>query len=304
MAQYHAPMPAIEIDNLTRRYGLRRGVEAVSLRVEEGALFGFLGPNGAGKTTTIRVLLGLLRATSGAARVLGRDCWREGARIKEDVGYLPGDLRLYPWLNGASALRMVGRVRGRDVTEAGRELAREFDLDLRARVRAMSRGMRQKLGLVLAMAHRPRVLVLDEPTASLDPLMQRALHARLREMARAGCTVFFSSHTLSEVEELCDRVAIVREGKIVADETLEELRREAGHEICIRWRGPGAAPADAPTFLKVHSRDGSVWRGVLEGPMPALIEWLRGREVEDLEIGRPDLEQLFRRFYQRERGEP
>jgi ABC-2 type transport system ATP-binding protein len=288
-------MATIEVENLTRRYGTRRGVEAVSLRVEEGALFGFLGPNGAGKTTTIRVLLGLLRAGEGSARVLGLDCWRQSAGIKADLGYLPGDLRLYSWLNGHGALRMVGRVRGRELAAFGRELADEFALDLRVRVRAMSRGMRQKLGLVLAMAHRPRVLVLDEPTASLDPLMQRALQGRLRSMAAAGCTVFFSSHTLSEVEELCDRVAIVREGRIVADETLAELRRNAGHEVTIAWSG--LPPSDAPAFLRVHTRTGSEWRAVLEGPVGPLLEWVRGRGVEDLTIGRPDLEQLFRRFY-------
>ena len=290
-------MPAIEIDTLTRRYGSRRGIEGVSLAVGEGSLFGFLGPNGAGKTTTIRVLLGLLRPTSGAASVLGFDCWRQSARLKADVGYLPGDLRLYPWLSGLSALRMVGRIRRRDTLAVGRTLADEFALDLFTRVRAMSRGMRQKLGLVLAMAHRPRVLILDEPTASLDPLMQRALHQRLRTMAAEGTTVFFSSHTLSEVEDLCDRVAIVRDGRIVADETLEDLRRTAGHEVMIRWAG--AAPDSPPPFLQLYRREGPEWRGVLGGPVAPLIEWLRGRgdSIADLSIGRPDLEQLFRRYY-------
>jgi ABC-2 type transport system ATP-binding protein len=196
---------------------------------------------------------------------------------------------------------MVGRIRGRDVAAAGAELAEEFGLDLTVRVRAMSRGMRQKLGLVLAMAHGPRVLVLDEPTASLDPLMQRALHGRLRAMASGGATVFFSSHTLSEVEELCERVAIVRDGRIVADESLDDLRRQAGHEVRVRWRG-GAGPGAPPAFFRVHTRAGAEWRGALDGPVSALLEWLHGLPVEDLEIGRPDLEQLFRRFYERGGG--
>ena len=196
-------MAAIETDDLTRRYGARRGIERVSLTVPDGSRFGFLGPNGAGKTTTIRVLLGFLKPTAGQARVFGRDVWRESALIKSDVGYLPGDLRLYPWLSGELALRIFGGVRGRDLMRAGRELAERFALDLRVKVRNMSRGMRQKLGLILALAPRPKLLILDEPTASLDPLMQETLRAHLRELAARGHTVFFSSHTLSEVEQLC-----------------------------------------------------------------------------------------------------
>src|SRR5262249_26093722 len=180
-----------QLDHLTRRYGRRRGVERVSLTVPEGVLFGFLGPNGAGKTTTIRVLLGFLRPSSGAARIFGRDCWRESKAIKRDVGYLPGDLRLPPWMTGASALSIFGAVRGQVLTRAGRELAERFDLDLSVKVREMSRGMRQKLGLILALAHEPRLLVLDEPTSALDPLMQQTLHELLRQLAATGHTIFF-----------------------------------------------------------------------------------------------------------------
>src|SRR5688572_11749408 len=176
-------MSAIVTHELTRRYGSRRGIERVSLAVPEGSLFGFLGPNGAGKTTTIRVLLGFLRPTAGDARVFGQDVWRHSSRIKADVGYLPGDLRLYPWMTGAAALRVFGAARRRDLTREGRDLAERFALDLRVRVRSMSRGTRQKLGLVLALAARPRLLVLDEPTASLDPLVQETLRAHLRDLA-------------------------------------------------------------------------------------------------------------------------
>ena len=150
-------MSVIQLDDLTRGYGRRRGVERVSLSVTEGVLFGFLGPNGAGKTTTIRVLLGFLRPAGGSARIFGLDCWRDSKAIKRDVGYVPGDLRLPEWMNGATALSIFGAVRGRDLTRAGRDLAGTFDLDLRVRVRDMSRGMRQKLGLVLALAHSPRL---------------------------------------------------------------------------------------------------------------------------------------------------
>src|SRR5262245_27893109 len=218
----------ISTHNLTRWYGRRRGIEGLNLEVAEGSLFGFLGPNGAGKTTTIRVMLGFLRPSSGGASVLNRDCWRDSRRIKVDVGYVPGDLRLHPWLTGTSALRIFSAIRGRDLVRGGMDLAQRFELDMTVKVRNMSRGMRQKLGLILAMAHQPRVLVMDEPTASLDPLMQVRLHEHLREQSRQGHTVFFSSHSLSEVEQLCDRVAIVRDGRLVADSTLDELRRQAG----------------------------------------------------------------------------
>src|ERR1044071_6944593 len=231
----------IQLDNLTRRYGRRRGIERVSLSVPAGALFGFLGPNGAGKTTTIRVLLGFLRPGSGSARIFGLDCWRDSKAIKRDVGYIPGDLRLSEWMNGATALSIFGAVRGRDLSRSGRELAETFALDLRVKVREMSRGMRQKLGLILALAHAPRLLVLDEPTSALDPLMQELLHDSLRRLAGAGHTVFFSSHSLGEVEQLCDRVAIVRDGEIVADESLAALRDRAGHDVTIRWTEDASA---------------------------------------------------------------
>ncbi len=292
----------IQLDNLTRRYGRRRAVERVSLSVPEGTLFGFLGPNGAGKTTTIRVMLGFLQPTSGQARIFGLDCWRESKAIKQDIGYLPGDLRLPPWMNGMNALRIFGAVRDKDLTGAGGELAEKFDLDLRVKVRDMSRGMRQKLGLILALAHSPRLLVLDEPTSALDPLMQQVLHDLLRQLAAAGHTVFFSSHSLSEVEQLCDHVAIVRDGEIVANESLDLLRNRAGHDVTIRWRNDASsAPIEPPDFLKLTRREGMIWQGTLDGPVPRLVEFLAGKPVEDLSVGRPDLESLFRRYYEHDR---
>lgn len=285
----------------------------MNLTIPAGSLYGFLGPNGAGKTTTIRVLLGFLRATSGRASVFGLDAWGKSEVIKAEVGAIPGDLRLWPWLTGVSALKLFGRVRGRDLMAKGRALAEELELDLGVRVRAMSRGMRQKLGLILALAHEPRLLILDEPTTGLDPLMQDRLREILRRMAKRGHTVFFSSHTLGEVESLCDRVAIVREGKIVADDTLEALQRAAGHEVTIVWRPTDVAPPqsrfrkevdeasvpqDVPPFLDLSERTPTRWVGALRGSASALISYLADKPVEDLRIARPDLESLFRRFYE------
>jgi ABC-2 type transport system ATP-binding protein len=178
-------------------------------------------------------------------------------------------------------------------------LAEKFALDLTVHVRAMSRGMRQKLGLILALAHSPRLLVLDEPTSSLDPLIQQVLLAHLREVSATGHTVFFSSHSLSEVEQLCSRVAIVREGKLVADETLAALRARAGHEVTILWSdAAGTANLEPPAFLRLSRREPGLWQGALEGPVSQLLEFLACKPVQDLFIGRPDLESLFRRFYQ------
>jgi ABC-2 type transport system ATP-binding protein len=274
----------------------------MSLSVPEGALFGFLGPNGAGKTTTIRVLLGFLRPAGGTAHIFGLDCWRESKAVKQDTGYLPSDLRLPAWMSGTAALSIFGAVRGRDLMSAGRELADTFNLDLRVKVREMSLGMRQKLGLILALAHAPRLLVLDEPTSALDPLMQQVLHDLLRRRAKAGHTVFFSSHSLSEVEQLCDRVAIVRDGQLVADESLALLRERAGHDVTIHWKNEAATVGlEPPEFLKLTRREGTVWQGTLDGPAHRLVDFLAGRPVEELNIGRPDLESLFGRFYQNER---
>jgi ABC-2 type transport system ATP-binding protein len=297
-------MSVITTDSLTHRYGRRIGIENLNLSVPEGSLFGFLGPNGAGKTTTIRVLLGFLRPSFGRASLFGLDCWRDSSRIKSEVGYLPGDLRLHSWMTGVQALALFGAIRCRDLRKGGDKLAQRFHLDLSVKVRNMSRGMRQKLGLILAMAHRPRLLVLDEPTASLDPLMQEELRGQLRSWAKAGHTIFFSSHTLSEVEQLCDRVAILREGRLVADAALDELARQSRREVVIRWKSLADAGQTPPAFLELQHNDGCNWTCLLLGTAMDLVRWAATQPIEDLTIGRPDLETLFRCYYQQGEGQP
>jgi ABC-2 type transport system ATP-binding protein len=294
-------MHAIETTDLTHDYGAKRAIDAVSLAVPQGSIFGFLGPNGAGKTTTIRVLLGFLHARAGGARVLGQDCWRDSRRIKQDVGYVPGDLRLWPWLTGRGALALFGRVRGQDIGAYGAQVAERLGLDLMIKVRAMSKGTRQKLGLVLAMAHRPRVLILDEPSSGLDPLVQDTFRALLREAAGEGRTVFLSSHTLGEVEDLCERVAIVRQGRIVAADTLASLRARAGHHVVLHL-APGALldesgtppglTLDAPSPNRPRERT-----GLHSGDLAPLLAWLARQQLADVSVGRPDLEAMFRGFY-------
>ncbi len=292
-------MSVLRTEQLTRRYGRRIGVQRIDLEIEAGEVFGFLGPNGAGKTTTIRLLMGFLQPDAGRASILGLDCWRQSALAKRDVGYLPGDLRLYPWLTARKALDLFGKVRGVDLADAGRDMAERFRLELDLRVQKMSRGMRQKLGLVLAMAHRPQLLVLDEPTSGLDPLMQEELARSVRELAAVGHTVFFSSHTLSEVENLCDRVAIVREGRIIADERLETLRGRAWRSVQLVFADQQSADAIAwPSFLRVVERNGLRCRCELEGPAPPLVQWAAGQLLADITISPPDLESVFHKYYQ------
>lgn len=294
--------PILATTSLTKHYGKTLALDSLDLELPEGGLFGFLGPNGSGKTTTIRLLLGLLRPTSGGARILGRDCWRESARVKREVGYLPGDVRLYGSLDGRRFLRMVGHARGLDLRARAESLAERLDLDLTVKVARMSKGMRQKLGIVLALAHEPRLLVLDEPTSGLDPIMQDVLKDILRELASRGHTVFFSSHTLSEVEQLCDRVAILRRGRVVVDTTLDDLRARAGRHVRIEWRGDGGEPPhDGPPGLDVTERRERAWLCRWRGPVEPLVRWLASGSpvpVEDVVISPPDLESLFREYYQ------
>jgi ABC-2 type transport system ATP-binding protein len=292
-------MSVIVVEQLTKRYGRRVGVEGLTLCVPEGIVFGFLGPNGSGKTTTIRVLLGLLKPTEGAARLFGRDCRRDSHRIKAEIGYLPGDLRLYPWLTLKSALPIFGHIRRRDLAAEGMRLAEDFGLDPEVSVRNMSRGMRQKLGLILALAHRPRLLILDEPTSSLDPLMQEKLHRHLRAFASAGHAVFFSSHTLSEVEDLCDRVAILRDGRLVADETLDVLRDRARRAVTIDWPDEAQArAAQPPALLDVFERRGRRWHASLTGSARDLVRWSAAQPIDDLTIEQPDLARVFQQYYE------
>lgn len=291
-------MSVIATEHLTRRYGRRVGVEGLNLDVPQGTLFGFLGPNGSGKTTTIRVLMGFLKASEGRARLFGLDCWRDSHRTKAEVGYLSGELRLYPWLTCREAIRIFGHARKRDLSRSGFELAADFDLDPDVRVDAMSRGMRQKLGLILALAHRPQLLILDEPTTSLDPLMQEKLRKHLRDLGAAGHTVFFSSHTLSEVERLCDRVAIIREGRLVADETLEALRARAKRVVTIRWQDTAkVSEIKPPEYLDLLERGDRQWRATLSGRVMELVRWSAAQPIEDIAIGQPDLARLFQEYY-------
>ncbi|QEG34956.1 ABC transporter ATP-binding protein [Bythopirellula goksoeyrii] len=292
-------MDVIATTGLSLNYGNRMGIASVDLQVAQGEIFGFLGPNGAGKTTTIRILLGFLKSTQGSARIFDQNCWTHSAEIKRSVGYLPGDLRLYPWFTGKKALSIASSIRGKNLSSFGKDLLERFQLDGNIPVRKMSRGMRQKLGIVLALVHEPKLIILDEPTSALDPLMCDELYRCLRESVSSGATVFFSSHTLSEVELLCSRVAIVRSGRIIADETMDALRKRVHRSVVLRFQeAEQAEQAELPSFLLLEQRNGKVCQCVLTGTTPQLIAWATHQPLEDLSVSPPSLESLFRRFYE------
>ena len=298
-------MSMLRTTKLTHQYGRRRGIRDVDIEVGPGEIFGFLGPNGAGKSTTIRLLMGFLQPHQGRAEIAGLDCWRQSARVKQQVGYLPGDLRLYPWLTLQSGAKLVSRVRGTDIRPRAAELAKRFELEPNLASGKMSRGTRQKLGLVLAMAHRPKLLILDEPTSGLDPLMQAELAMLLREAAAEGCTVFFSSHTLSEVDSLCDRVAIIRQGSLVADDSLATLRAQAPRIVELTYdRGTDVQSVELPPLLKRLETRGHTLVCELNGPAPPLVEWASHQGLSDIGIGPPDLERLFHSLYHAEEESP
>jgi len=292
-------MSAIETQHLTKSYGARRGIRDIELSVNPGEIFGFLGPNGAGKSTTIRVLLGFLKASSGSATILGHDCWKDSTHARQVIGYVSGDIRLYPWLTLDRALKFVGLVRKTDIRPFGLELAERFQLERHVPVGRMSKGNRQKLGLILALAHRPQVAILDEPTSGLDPLMQDVLGECLREMADEGRTVFFSSHTLSEVETLCKRIAIVRDGSIVACEDLDTLRNQAPRIVRITFESAIAASSvQWPDFVRLQQHRKAVCELQINGSAVKFISWAAGQPIVDISVSRPNLETVFRKFYE------
>lgn len=299
----HNPNPAcIDIRGLYKTYGQVHALEGVDLAIPTGAIFGFLGPNGAGKTTTLRILMGLMRATAGHASIFGLDVWRDSTHIRRDVGYLPGDARFYGWMRGTALLAFINRVRGGTHDAEIARLLERFGLEATRRIRDYSAGMKQKLGLICALMHRPRLLILDEPTTALDPLVQETLYDELRDSANRGQTVLFSSHTLSEVERLCDRVAIIRKGKIIEDATVGELRMRATREMAVRkvefsLRNGQLSGAVFPSALTGDLCAEGRWSGHWRGPVDGLLPWLARLDVTDVMIGAPSLEDLFREYY-------
>lgn len=294
-------MHAIQLDGLSKSYGSHNVLESISLSVPKGKLIGFLGPNGAGKTTTIRILLGLLRSDSGSAKIFDRDCYRFGKQIRADVGYLPGDVHIYSNMTGLAVLKFFAAARKRDCQSEILRLADAFDLDIGKRVRKYSTGMRQKLGLIQALMHKPDLLILDEPTSALDPLVRKSVFEQLQSVVDDGRTVLFSSHSLDEVEELCDEIVILRSGKIVEHQKIEVLQKRVLKRVKLELESTSQIPNDWPSQLQMIHEEGHTFEFTWEGPVHELIHWLGGQggfAVNDLIIEKPDLNDLFMTYYQ------
>ena len=287
-------MPVIETEKLTKFYGRHRGIEDVDLAVEQGEVFGFLGPNGAGKTTTIRLLLDLIRPTSGRALVFGIEATADPAAIHRRIGYLPGEFALFDRLTGGQTLEYFANLRGGVDPRYQADLVERFDLDPSRRFREYSKGNKQKVGLVVALQHRPDLLVLDEPTAGLDPLIQQAFFSLVRETVAEGRTAFLSSHILGEVEKTCDRVAIIREGRIVMVDRVMALRDLAHHAVELRFEAP-VAPEEFAALPGVSdvAADGRVLRMRVTGSIAPVVQAAARHDLVDLVSQEPSLEQAF-----------
>jgi len=290
--------PAIRVTGLVKHYGHVRAVAGIDLEVRRGEVFGFLGPNGAGKTTTIRCLLDLLRPTAGSIEVLGLDPRRDGPAVRARLAYVPGELRLPERGTVGQLAASIGRVRGGLDARRRDELAQRFDLDLGRRLRELSSGSRRKVALLLAFLADAELLVLDEPTNGLDPLMQHEFLGLVREARARGTTVFLSSHVLSEVQRAADRVAVLRAGQIVGLGAVDELRGRARQRVEVWFAGdpPAAELADLPD-LEARMTDGRRFTAVLCGPVQPLLEVLGRYPVESLVVEEPDLEETFLDLY-------
>jgi len=292
------PQPVIASDALTKHYGTLEALVDLTLEVRPGEIFGFLGPNGAGKSTMIRTLLGFLHPTRGRATVLGLDVVADSVEIRRRTGYLPGGIALYDALSGADALQYFADLQDRGWTMR-EELCERLQMPasvLRRKVRDYSRGMRQKIGVIQAFQHDPELAILDEPTEGLDPLMQHAFYALLDDQRAKGRTIFFSSHVLSEVERVCDRVAIIRSGHLMALQNVEELLARRKKKVELRWRGAAPDLAGIPGLADVEVK-GDRMRATLLGDVSGFVRAIASPSLEDLTIEPARLEEAFLEYY-------
>lgn len=291
--------PAIQISDLTKRYGKDRGIENINLQVEEGEIFGFIGPNGAGKSTTIRVLLNLLFPTGGSARIMGLDILRDSKKIRAQTGYIPSEVNPWPDMTAREFLRYSASFYGiaHDAKKIP-ELMEMFDVEPGRKISDLSSGNRKKLSIIQSFLHTPALLIVDEPTTGLDPLMQSRFFDILRSENRRGMTVFFSSHSLSDVQMLCGRVAIIREGRIVNVEAIETLRKKQLKRIRIEFidRVPDSLTG-MPGMENGVIVTGKAMEFIWSGDMNGLIAALSGKKIADMTVEEPSLEEIFMHYY-------
>jgi ABC-2 type transport system ATP-binding protein len=294
---------SIQTSRLTKSYGRSRGIIDVTFSIQEGEVFGFLGPNGAGKTTTMRVLMGLLHAQSGNATIGGLDCWKASTEVKKLVGYLPSEFTFDPGLRGAQIIEYLGHLRGGVDQSSVRTLVERLGLDPSKRFREYSHGNKQKVGLVQAFMHKPRLLILDEPTSGLDPLNQQEFYRMVAEVRADGRTVFLSSHILPEVEQTCDRVAIIREGRLVRIDHVSALKEIRQHDVEISFPGPASIEwfkTVAGVTRVAQGADERILQLNVQGPLTEIIHLASQHDATNIATREPTLEEVFLRFYEPE----
>ena len=288
-------MNIIEIKNLTKNYGKNRGIKAISLEVKEGEIFGFIGPNGAGKSTLIRTLLNLIFPTSGSATIFGMDIVKDSTKIKQNIGYLPGEVRYYDKMLVGEFLEFSESFYDNDYKSRIKYLATKLDLDLKRKIEDLSLGNMKKVGIVQALMHEPKLLILDEPTSGLDPLIQQRFFELLLEEKNKGATVFFSSHVLSEVQKVCDRVGIVKEGELIKIENIKEINK--GKIKYVHLEFSDKVPSFTLEGIKQKEELGNTLKFMYSGDIKILLETIAKEKLVDIRIEEPSLEDIFMHYY-------
>jgi ABC-2 type transport system ATP-binding protein len=296
---------AIEIQKLTKRYGKARGVEDLSFSVAAGEVFGYLGPNGSGKTTTIRCLMGLLRPTSGKCFVFGQRVKSAKATQHSRIGYLPGEFRIWPWCSAEKSLKLMAALGSRDYGKRRYELAQRLDLDLGRKIGALSKGNRQKAGIIYAFQHQPDVLILDEPTIGLDPLVRQIVLDLMREAAQQGAAVLLSSHDLSEVSAVCERAAILREGRLIELASISKIVQKGEKHLKV-WFAEGTGIPELPAArlpgVRIIAKNTNSFHIAYQGSTDSVLKWLATYRVERIAAPETSLEDAFIQYYKKEAG--
>ncbi|MDH5506553.1 MAG: ABC transporter ATP-binding protein [Anaerolineae bacterium] len=290
-------MSIIEVNNLTKYYGKARGIVDVSFSVDEGEIYGFIGPNGAGKSTTIRLFCSLIYPTSGQAKILGKDCIQHGPEIRHEVGYLPSEVFYYEGMKVLDLLKYSASFYKKDCTKRMYELSEIMELDLKRRIDDLSYGNKKKVGIVQGLLHQPKVILLDEPTSGLDPLMQKKFFELIKEENEKGATVFFSSHILGEVQKICSRVAIIKEGSIINIQDIKSLQKDNYKKIRVE-----AAELDETRFnvagVNNLEKENGVVQFFYKGDINVITKLISAQKVADVSIEEPTLEEIFMHYYE------
>jgi ABC-2 type transport system ATP-binding protein len=291
-------MSIIEVRGLTKRFGRFTALDQVDLTINEGEIYGFIGPNGAGKSTTIRVLLGMLKATAGEVKIFGKDAWKDAVEIHKRIAYVPGEANLWPNLSGGEVIDLFLKMRGNGNLQKREELIERYQLDPTKKCRTYSKGNRQKIALISAFASDADVYILDEPTSGLDPLMEKIFQENVKEAKAAGKSVLLSSHILSEIEKVCDKIAIIREGKIIETGTLSEMRHLTRTQLTIKTKEPIPSISDIKGIHNPVASDAGLTFQVDTEELAEVIRYISSYGVMKLESAPPTLEDLFMRHYQ------